>query len=173
MPLFFRLACWTGPEHFASTPLCYQHEGRSTLRLAPNRLNQATVTISLQSLPLSKAHFPADYRPDSLDCPRRSKLCSGLLKPSLNYWRVISNLRHPWKASSASSSFQLDKAVYIFSSLKVNMDLVQRNTHKDTAHTVTDDHATGVYVPYSLKRAVHILWRPTRIKTVKERWDRA
>lgn len=83
MPLFFRLACWTGPEHFASTPLCYQHEGRSTLRLAPNRLNQATVTISLQSLPLSKAHFPADYRSDSLDCLRRSKLCSGYWSQAL------------------------------------------------------------------------------------------
>ena len=64
-------------EQFASTPPCYQHEEQSTLRLAPNRLNQATVTLSLQSLPLSKAQFPADYRPDSLDCLRRSKLCSG------------------------------------------------------------------------------------------------
>ena len=85
---------------------------------------------------------------------------------------MISKLRHPWTASSASLSFQLDKAVYIFGSLKVNMDQVQRNTHKDIAHMVTDDHTTGVYVPYSLKRAVHVPWRPTRIKTVKERWDR-
>lgn len=90
-------------------------------------------TRDSQSLPLSKAQFPADYRSDSLDCLRRSKLCSGYWSQAFNYWRVISKLRHPWTASSASLSFQLDKAVYIFGRLKVNMDLVQYSeTHIKT-----------------------------------------
>ena len=34
-------------------------------------------------------------------------------------------------------------------------------------------HTTGVYAPYSLRTAVWVLLRPTRIKTEKELWDRA
>ena len=32
-------------------------------------------------------------------------------------------------------------------------------------------HTTGVYVPYSLRTAVWVVLRPTRIRTVKEIWD--
>ena len=32
-------------------------------------------------------------------------------------------------------------------------------------------HTTGVYAPYSLRTAVLVLLRPTRIRTVKQLWD--
>ena len=34
-------------------------------------------------------------------------------------------------------------------------------------------HTIGIYAPYSLRTAVWVLWRSTRIRTVKELWDRA
>ena len=34
-------------------------------------------------------------------------------------------------------------------------------------------HTIGIYAPYSLRTAFWVLWRSTRIRTVKELWDRA
>ena len=49
-------------------------------------------TRDSQSLPLSKAQFPEDYRSDSLDCLRRSKLFSGYWSQALITEEWLANL---------------------------------------------------------------------------------